>query len=156
MTPAPVRAAALTAAAAAALPALLIAQAAGNTMASPARHLHDRAIVIDGHADTPQRLIDPRFDLGVRHPDGNVDLPRMREGGLDALFFSIWMPGTVTGPRAVTRALGQIDAVLGTPPEANGHRTARADRASRHLLLPAHRAPPPPGGGVNESGQGNA
>jgi membrane dipeptidase len=80
-------------------------------MASAARQLHDRAIVVDGHADTPQRLIDKRFDLGVRHADGNVDLPRMREGGLDAIFFSIWMPGTVTGPPAVKRALVQIEAV---------------------------------------------
>jgi membrane dipeptidase len=35
----------------------------------------------------------------------------MREGGLDALFFSIFIPGTVTGPPAVKRALEQIDAV---------------------------------------------
>ena len=103
MKPASVRAATL--ASAAALPALLMAQSANNPMASAARQLHDRAIVIDGHADTPQRMIDPRFDLGVRHPDGNVDIPRMREGGLDAIFFSIWMPGTFTGPKAVTRAL---------------------------------------------------
>ena len=35
----------------------------------------------------------------------------MREGGLDALFFSIWVPSDVTGPSAVKRALDQIDAV---------------------------------------------
>jgi len=35
----------------------------------------------------------------------------MREGGLDALFFSIWMPGTIRGQGAVTRALVQIEAV---------------------------------------------
>jgi len=35
----------------------------------------------------------------------------MREGGLDALFFSIWMPSDVTGAAAVKRALDQIDAV---------------------------------------------
>jgi membrane dipeptidase len=109
MKPASVRA--VTLASAAALPALLMAQSANNPMISAARQLHDRAIVIDGHVDTPQRMIDPRFDLGVRHPDGNVDIPRMREGGLDAIFFSIWMPGTFTGPKAVTRALAQIEAV---------------------------------------------
>jgi membrane dipeptidase len=109
MKPASVRAAAL--ASAAALPALLMAQSADIPMASAARQLHDRAIVIDGHADTPQRMIDARFDLGVRHQDGNLDIPRMREGGLDAIFFSIWMPGTVTGPPAVKRALEQIEAV---------------------------------------------
>jgi hypothetical protein len=35
----------------------------------------------------------------------------MRAGGLDALFFSIWVPSEVTGPTAVKRALDQIDAV---------------------------------------------
>ena len=52
-----------------------------------------RAIVVDSHDDTTQRMFfDKTFDLGVRHPDGNIDIPRMREGGLDALFFSIWVP----------------------------------------------------------------
>src|SRR5262249_5101556 len=46
-----------------------------------------------------------------RNPNGHVDIPRMREGGLDALFFSIWVPSDVTGPTAVKRALDQIDAV---------------------------------------------
>jgi membrane dipeptidase len=35
----------------------------------------------------------------------------MREGGLDAVFFSIWMPGTLSGPDVVKRSLRQIDAV---------------------------------------------
>ena len=86
--------------------------AAQDTVTARARALHERAIVIDTHADTTQRLVfDPRFDIGERHSDGNVDLPRMREGGLDALFFSIWVPSDVTGPSAVKRALDQIDAV---------------------------------------------
>jgi membrane dipeptidase len=77
-----------------------------------ARALHDRAIVIDTHADTTQRLVfDPKFNLGERHGDGHIDIPRMREGGLDALFFSIWVPSDVTGPPAVKRAFDQIDAV---------------------------------------------
>ena len=38
----------------------------------------------------------------------------MREGGLSAIFFSIWIPGTVTGPTAVQRALDQIAAVRET------------------------------------------
>jgi membrane dipeptidase len=77
-----------------------------------ARALHDRAIVVDTHADTTQRLVfDPSFDIGTRHRDGHIDIPRMREGGLDALFFSIWVPSDVTGPPAVKRAFDQIDAV---------------------------------------------
>jgi membrane dipeptidase len=79
--------------------------------ATPAE-VHARAIVVDSHDDTTQRMLfDRTFDLGVRHPDGNIDIPRMREGGLDALFFSIWVPSDVTGPIAVKRALQLIDSV---------------------------------------------
>ena len=77
-----------------------------------ARGLHNRAIVVDTHDDTTQRLLfDKTFDIGARNEDGSIDIPRMREGGLDALFFSIWMPGDVTGPLAVKGALQQIDRV---------------------------------------------
>ena len=84
------------------------------TAAAPAApaDVHARAIVVDSHDDTTQRMFfDKTFDLGVRHADGNIDIPRMREGGLDALFFSIWVPSDVTGPVAVKRALQQIDLV---------------------------------------------
>ncbi len=49
-----------------------------------------------------------------------------------------------------------IDAVLGAPPEANGHRIARADRTSRHLLLPALRAAQRRIGWVSEGALGYA
>src|ERR1051325_10827731 len=89
----------------ASLSALVFAQ-------SQAAAVHSRAIVVDTHADTTQRLIfDPKFNLAERHGDGNIDIPRMRDGGLDALFFSIWVPSDVTGPIAVKRAFDQIDAV---------------------------------------------
>jgi membrane dipeptidase len=77
-----------------------------------ARSLHARAIVVDTHDDTPMRMVsEPSFDIGARNARGNIDIPRMREGGLDALFFAIYMPGDVTGPPAVKRALQQIDKV---------------------------------------------
>jgi membrane dipeptidase len=76
-----------------------------------AHDLHFSSIVVDTHDDTTQRLLDPKFNLGARHTDGSIDIPRMREGGLDAIFFSIWIPGTVTGPAAVRRAEDQIAAV---------------------------------------------
>ena len=76
-----------------------------------AKKLHFESIVVDTHDDTTQRLLTPGFDIGVRHTDGSIDIPRMREGGLGAIFFSIWMSGTVTGPEAVKRSLDQIDTV---------------------------------------------
>lgn len=109
------------------LAALALAQSpAPDEIAARARRIHDAAIVIDTHIDTTGRLLSPDWSFLDRHqppapgerrgagarPAGNhVDLPRMREGGLDALFFSIFIPGSVTGPPAVKRALEQIDAV---------------------------------------------
>jgi membrane dipeptidase len=86
-------------------------QATALGISAAALRLHRRALVLDTHIDTPQRLVFEKFDLGVRHTDGHVDIPRMREGGLDAAFFSIWFPGTVTGPSAVKRALDLIDEI---------------------------------------------
>jgi membrane dipeptidase len=114
MRPLLVRAAIAAAVVAAiALPALVLTQPAQDPgVSARARQLHDRAIVVDSHDDTTQRLLfDKTFDITARHKDGNIDVPRMREGGLDALFFSIWVPSDVTGPPAVKRALDLIDCV---------------------------------------------
>ena len=92
---------------------LLIATVGSSeiTISERARRLHARAIVVDGHSDTPQRMVFDNFDMGHRDAEGHVDIPRLKEGGLDAPFFSIFVPSTVTGPVAVKRALEQIDAV---------------------------------------------
>src|SRR6266705_2306541 len=84
---------------------------AADSVSEKAKKLTHSAVVVDTHDDTTQRLLDPKFDLGVRHTDGSIDIPRMKEGGLGGVFFSIWMSGKVTGPEAVKRATAQIDAV---------------------------------------------
>jgi len=80
-------------------------------VSSRARDLHFRSLVIDTHVDTTQRLLDGNFDLAAAHADGSIDIPRMREGGIGAIFFAVWIRGTITGPEAVQRALAQIEAV---------------------------------------------
>jgi membrane dipeptidase len=82
-----------------------------DAVGEKARKLHFSSIVIDTHDDTTQRLLDPKFDLAARGASGSIDIPRMREGGLGGIFFSIWIPSKITGPEAVKRALDQIDAV---------------------------------------------
>lgn len=84
---------------------------AGDSISDRAKKLHFSAIVVDTHDDTTQRLLDDKFDLAVRHADGSIDIPRMKSGGLNAIFFSIWIPGKITGPEAVKRAEVQIGAV---------------------------------------------
>ena len=68
------------------------AVAAGQPAISErARKLHQDAFVFDGHI----HMIDRQFylggDVGERVADGQVDLPRAREGGIDAMFFSIFV-----------------------------------------------------------------
>src|SRR5437879_10616112 len=82
-----------------------------DSISEKARKLHFSSIVVDTHDDTTQRFLDGKFDLGTRSATGSIDMPRMREGNLSAIFFSIWIPSKVTGPEAVDRALVQIDAV---------------------------------------------
>src|SRR6185503_14678896 len=97
------------------LPVAVFTQSSTGGVSVRAEQLHDAAIVVDSHDDTIQRLMfDKTFDIAARNTTGNLDIPRMREGGLDALFFSIWVPSDVTGAEAVKRAMGQITAVRQT------------------------------------------
>ena len=94
---------------------LLVASlVAADSISERAKKLHFSSLVVDSHDDTTQRLLDPAFDFATRNPDGSIDIPRMREGGLGAIFFSIWIPSKITGPPAVQKALDQIDAVRET------------------------------------------
>jgi membrane dipeptidase len=83
---------------------------APDRIAERARRLHDSALVFDTHVDIPN-LLRPDWQFSEEHREDHVDLPRIRKGGLDALFMSIYMAGTVTGPRAVNDAVEMIAAV---------------------------------------------
>ena len=83
----------------------------GDELTDRARKLHFSTIVLDTHDDTTQRLLSGKFDIAKRNPDGHIDIPRMKEGGLNAIFFSIWIDGRIMGPPAIQKALDQIDAV---------------------------------------------
>ncbi|HEX2663496.1 MAG TPA: dipeptidase [Candidatus Acidoferrum sp.] len=90
---------------------LLAVAVKSDEISARARKLHFSSMVVDTHDDTTQRFLHGKFDIGARHSDGSIDIPRMREGGLDAVFFSIWIPSKITGQEAVNRALAQIAAV---------------------------------------------
>ena len=90
---------------------LAVRSSSGDEIAERARKLHFSSIVLDTHDDTTQRFFSKDFDIGKRNPDGHVDIPRLREGGMNAIFFSIWIDGRIMGPPAVQKALDQIDAV---------------------------------------------
>jgi len=95
----------------AAVGGLLVRGSAADAVADRAHKLHFSSIMLDTHDDTTQRFFSKGFDLGKRNPDGHIDIPRMRDGGMNAIFFSIWIDGRIMGPPAVQKALDQIDAV---------------------------------------------
>ena len=66
--------------------------------------------VVDGHADTPQFLLDLGTDL-TREGEQMVDLPKARKGGLGGEFFSIWVDPDTNAGHLLQRALDLVDAV---------------------------------------------
>jgi membrane dipeptidase len=108
-------------------------QSALKNFSNDPLEIHRRAIVIDMHADTAQRLVDEHVDLEKLLPDGHLDAVRAREGGLDAQFFSIWVEPELFGgggPGAVKRADDQIAAVRALAekhPETWGLATSASD-----------------------------
>ena len=91
--------------------ALIARPAPADAISDRAHKLHFSSIVLDTHDDTTQRFSSKNFDLGKRNPDGSIDIPRMKEGGMNAIFFSIWIDGRIMGPPAIQKALDQIDEV---------------------------------------------
>ena len=107
------------------LPTLVVAQSAVSPEGQPtsektkkvsltsaqARAVHDSAIIIDTHADTPGRFVDENFDLAQDAGSGYMDFSKIKAGNLGAEFFSIWVePGANKGHEA-KRALDMIDSV---------------------------------------------
>lgn len=80
--------------------ALLTGSAQAADVPPAIRALHERLLVLDSHLDTPMQLARPGWDISQRHRYADdlsqVDLPRMREGGLDGGFFAVFTP---QGPR---------------------------------------------------------
>jgi membrane dipeptidase len=73
--------------------------------------VHRLALVIDTHADTPQRFVDEHFDLADPLQGGNLNLESARKGNLGAEFFSIWVEPTLYKGQYARRTLELIDAV---------------------------------------------
>lgn len=67
-----------------------------SKIVAKADRIHNSMLTVDTHCDTPMRLIRSGYDLGVRNDNGCVDFPRMKEGGLDAEFFAVFIG---QGPR---------------------------------------------------------
>ena len=81
---------------------------------SPKAHaIHDSALIIDTHADTPQRFLDEGFDIGSTDPNdvGHISLDKARHGNLGAEFFSIWVDPETNKGNFAKHTFDLIDSV---------------------------------------------
>lgn len=84
-----------------------------TTVSGPARALHARSLVFDGHVHAVDRVFYHGGDIGQRKNDGQFDLPRAKEGGLGALFFSIFVAEDYYPARLETKqALRMLDCAV--------------------------------------------
>lgn len=85
----------------------------GPTVSARARAIHAAAIVVDTHADTPQRFLDEGFDIGSTDPNdvGHLSLDKARRGNLGAEFFSIWVDPVTNQGHFAQHTFDLIDSV---------------------------------------------
>jgi membrane dipeptidase len=92
---------------------LLSATLAAQTITPQARAIHNSAIVMDTHADTPQRFLYEGFDIGNSDPKdiGHISLDKARAGNLGAEFFSLWADPETTRGHFAKSTFDMIDSV---------------------------------------------
>jgi membrane dipeptidase len=83
----------------------------GQDFGAQARRIHAETIGIDSHIDTLQRVVNGKEDISRRTGKGHVDLPRLREAGMRAPFFALYVPTYYKGSEAVRRTLQLRDAM---------------------------------------------
>ncbi len=88
------------------------------------KKLHQESFVLDSHCDTPIALMEGA-NIGRKLRKGHFDFIRMKEGGLDAVFFAIYTSGKLE-PDAATRRALQLIARVYDAVEANSDKVAFA------------------------------
>ena len=80
-------------------------------MTISATELHRRAIIVDGHCDTPYRMLRHNVHLDEHDPEAQADLRSLREGGITASFFAAYVPPFYAGRGAAQFAHRLIDLI---------------------------------------------
>ncbi|MGB6384366.1 MAG: dipeptidase [Terriglobales bacterium] len=93
--------------------AVPITVSAQTAVSKKAMEIQNSAIVIDTHADTPQRFLDENYDIGSTDPKdyGHISLDKAKAGNLGAEFFSIWVDPDTNQGHFAHHTLDLIDSV---------------------------------------------
>jgi len=84
-----------------------------STSATDVPAVHRRAIIVDGHCDTPYRMLRHNVHLDEHDPEAQVDLQSLLAGGVTASFFAAYVPPYYAGRGALAFANRAIDLILG-------------------------------------------
>jgi membrane dipeptidase len=94
------------------------AERAPIVLTDAARELHRRSLVVDGHNDMPWEIRTQgsssftKLDISQPQPKLHTDIPRLREGGVGAQFWSVWVPVDLGYKgQALATTLEQIELV---------------------------------------------
>jgi membrane dipeptidase len=90
-----------------------VAQAPDSKISAKARQIHASALIVDTHADTPQRFLDEGYDIGSTDPNdvGHISLEKAQRGNLGAEFFSIWVDPQTNQGNYARHSFDLIDSV---------------------------------------------
>jgi len=84
-----------------------------------AEKLHYSSIVIDGHSDTILKIFYDNINIGNRVKMAHVDIPKMKEGGLDAQIFAVWPDPVYVGRGVAKHTLRMLDRMTSVIEENN-------------------------------------
>ncbi len=94
-----------------ALDALCFAQSPRTVTDDEVRKVHQSALLIDTHNDVTSATVDG-LDIGPLRKDGHTDLVRLKQGGVGATFFAVYVASSYTeGSHSANRTLQMIDTV---------------------------------------------
>jgi membrane dipeptidase len=104
-----------------------------ETLLKKAEKIHYHIISIDSHNDTPLRMLQKGFDIGVRHDPykerSKVDLVRMEEGRLDGAFFAVFVSQGTRDPESYRKVKDRAMVTFDTLDAAIGRHRDKAEIA---------------------------
>ncbi len=97
-----------------------------SSLEMKAARIHEAAFTVDSHTDTPLQLTRPGFDFMQKNNNkrSKVDLPRMKEGGLDGIWFAVFVgqgertpEGNIAAMEEALMICDTVDALLNRYPD---------------------------------------
>ena len=87
-----------------------------ETFQEKIKRIHNKALTLDSHTDTPLRFTRDDFSIAEKHDAqktySRVDLPRMNEGGLDAMFIAAFISQRARTPEGHKKANKETHRII--------------------------------------------